>query len=217
MKLFSIMLSASLLIGIHACQTSNTLSLINNDNLDNWDIFVPSEDVNPEDVFYVEDGVINVSGIPNGYIRTKDSYSNFKLHVEWRWMEEPKNSGVLLHVQGEDIVWPLAIECQLKAGSAGDIVLMGPGSGITIKDSVYAINPEAGRYMGIPKFEESSENAPGEWNRYDIVSQNGNIEVRVNDVLQNAGSEMTLREGNIVLQSEGGPIQFRNITLTPQE
>jgi hypothetical protein len=216
MKLFPIILSVFLLIGIYACQTSNTLSLINADNLDNWDIFVPSEDVNPEDVFQVEDGVINVSGIPNGYIRTKDSYSNFKLHVEWRWMEEPKNSGVLIHVQGENIVWPHCIECQLKNENAGDFVLMRPGAGITINDSVYAIDPEGKKYLSIPKFEESSENPAGEWNSYDIVSKDGNIEVRVNEVLQNSGSEMTLTEGNIALQSEGGPMQFRNIKLTPQ-
>ncbi len=35
----------------------------------------------------------------------------------------------------------------------------------------------------------------------------------VNGILQNVGSNMTLTEGNIALQSEGAPMQFRNIFL----
>jgi len=216
MKLFSIILAAVILFGINSCKMSNTVSLINNDNLDNWNIYVPSEDVNAEDVFWVEDGVINVAGIPNGYIKTIESYSNFILHLEWRWMEEPKNSGVLLHVQGEDTIWPLCIECQLKTENAGDIVLIGYGSSITVQDSTYAVGPDGSRYLVIPKFEDSSENPSGEWNNYDIISQDGNLEVKVNGVLQNVGTGMTLTEGNIALQSEGGPMQFRNIKLMPQ-
>jgi hypothetical protein len=34
-------------------------------------------------------------------------------------------------------------------------------------------------------------------------------------VLQNKGTGINPTEGNIALQSEGGPIQFRNIYLQP--
>jgi len=203
----------SLSIFLFACKTDTTLTLFNGENLDNWNIYLSSPDVEAEDLFWVEDGLINTAGKPHGYIRTKESYTDYKLHLEWRWVEEPTNSGVLLHVQGQDMIWPLAIECQLMAGKAGDVVLIGKGSGITIEDSTYLIESEENRYAVIPKFENPSENSPGEWNNYDITSKNGNLEVKVNGTLQNTGSAMTLTEGNIVLQSEGSAMQFRNIYL----
>lgn len=203
----------SLILFLSACASNNKVQLFNGENLDNWTIFVSTDDVQPEELFYVEDGIINTLGVPHGYIRTKETYSNYKLHVEWRWTAEPTNSGVLLHVTGKDMIWPLAIECQLMSGKAGDVVLIGKGSGITVKGTTHLIESEENRYKALPKFEEVSENPAGEWNSYDITSLDGNLKVLVNGVLQHTGSNMTLTEGNILLQSEGSPMQFRNIYL----
>jgi hypothetical protein len=198
-----------------ASNPDKKVMLFNGKDLENWNIFVGTPGVEPGDVFWVEDGMILTSGTPNGYIRTKGTYSNFKLHVEWRYTGDPTNSGVLINVQGEDMIWPLSIECQLMHEHAGDLVLIGKGSGITIKDSTYLVTSEENRFMILGKFEEVNEHPAGEWNSYDITSQDGNIEVLVNGVLQNAGTDMTLKEGNILIQSEGSPMQFRNITLEP--
>jgi len=212
-------LDSALLLGLMllvlSCSTDNKIELFNGQDLDNWNIIVDSEDGEPKDLFYVEDGILNTSGDPFGYIRSKESYSNYKLHLEWRWTEEPSNSGVLLNVQGPELIFPHCVEAQLMHGKAGDFVLMGKGAAITVKDSTYLVTSEEKRYLAIPKFEESSENAPGEWNSYDITSKDGVLELYVNDVLQNKGSGMSLTEGNIALQSEGGPMQFRNIYLLP--
>jgi len=189
------------------------VELFNGSDLDNWNIFVSSPDVQPGELFWVEDGIINTIGKPHGYIRTKESYKNYKLHVEWRWIEEPTNSGVLLHVSGKDMIWPLAIECQLMHEKAGDLVLMGKGTGITVKETAHLVDSEENRYKALPKFEEDSEKPVGEWNSYDITSLEGNLEVLVNGVLQHKGTDMTLTEGNILLQSEGSAMQFRNIYL----
>lgn len=196
-----------------AFSKDNKVQLFNGTNLDNWNIFVSTPDVQPGELFWVEDGLINTIGKPHGYIRTKESYKNYKLHVEWRYTQEPTNSGVLLHVSGDDMIWPLAIECQLMHEKAGDIVLMGKGSGITVRDTAHLITSEQDRYKVLPKFEEVSENPAGEWNSYDITSHDGKLEVILNGVLQNAGTDMTLTEGNILLQSEGSAMQFRNIYL----
>lgn len=198
-----------------SCSSDKKIELFNGLDLDNWNIVVDSEDGEPKDLFYVEDGVMHTLGAPFGYIRTKESYSNYKLHVEWRWTNEPSNSGVLINVQGKEIIFPHCIECQLMNGKAGDIVLMGKGAGVTIKDSTYMVTSEEKRYMAISKFEDSSEKPAGEWNSYDITSKDGTLEVIVNGVLQNSATGMTLTEGNIALQSEGAPLQFRNIYLQP--
>jgi len=200
---------------LFSCTTEKKIELFNGQDLDNWNIVVDSEDGEPKDLFYVEDGVINTPGEPFGYIRTKESFSNYKLHLEWRWTEEPSNSGVFLNVQGKEIVFPHCVEAQLMNGKAGDFVLMRKGASITIKDSTYMVTSDEHPYLGIQKFEDSSEKPAGEWNSYDIISLDGTLELQVNGVLQNSGTGMTLTEGNIALQSEGGPIQFRNIYLQP--
>ena len=200
---------------LFSCNTEKKIELFNGQNLDNWNIIVDSEDGEPKDLFYVEDGVINTLGVPFGYIRTRESYSNYKLHLEWRWTGEPSNSGVLINVQGKEMIFPHCIECQLMDGKAGDIVLMGKGAAITIKDSTYMVSSEQNRYLVIPKFEDSSEKPAGEWNSYEITSKDGNLEVIVNGVLQNIASDMSLTEGNIALQSEGAPLQFRAMRPRP--
>jgi hypothetical protein len=200
---------------LFSCSTENKIELFNGQDLDNWNIVVASEDGEPNDLFYVEDGIMNTLGDPFGYIRTKESFSNYKLHVEWRWTEEPSNSGVLLNVQGPELIFPHCVEAQLMHGKAGDFVLMGKGAAITVNDSTYLVTSEEKRYLAIPKFEESSEKPAGEWNSYDITSKDGTLELHVNGVLQNSGTGMTLTEGNIALQSEGGPMQFKNIYLQP--
>ena len=145
-------------------------------------------------------------------MRTTGKYADYKLHLEWRWPGQPTNSGVLLHASGTDQVWPQCIECQLKAGSAGDFVLMG-GAGITV-DGKNMQNVEK-RFVVIPKKQQSSEKPAGQWNTYDIHSNKGKISCYVNGVLQNEGTAATVSTGWICLQSEGGPIEFRNIYIEP--
>lgn len=198
-----------------SCNTDNRVTLFNGENPDSWTVFVGDAAVDPSELFTVENGMIRVAGTTNGYIRTKESYSNYALHVEWRWTGEPVNSGVLLHVQDEDMIWPNSIECQLKHQNAGDVVLIGKGAGISVGDSTYRVESEENRFVIIPRMEASSEKPAGDWNSYDIRSVNGDLEVKVNGVLQNSGSGMTLTAGKIALQSEGAPMEFRNIYLIP--
>jgi hypothetical protein len=197
-----------------ACGNEEKIELFNGENLDNWTIFLP-DSIETESVFRVQNEKIYIGGIPNAYIRTKEEFSSYKLHLEWRWLEEPKNSGVLLHVSGEDMIWPNCIEAQLMAGKAGDFVLIGKDVGLSVNDSAYFISSEEARYAVAPKFEESSENAAGEWNTYEISVDGDNIKLLVNDVLQNECTATSKTKGNICLQSEGGPMEFRNIYILP--
>jgi hypothetical protein len=202
---------------LSTCTKDNKVLLFNGKDLINWDKVV-FEEADVDEVFQVGDGIIQVSGVPNGYIITRDSYSNYKLHVEWRWATEPTNSGVLLHVQETNLEeWPLCIEAQLMNSNAGDIVMIGHGAGISVGDSTYIIKPEESRFKIANKFEESSESPAGEWNTYEITCDGDNIELIVNGILQNKGTLATLRSGPIALQSEGSPIEFRNVYLIPLE
>ena len=103
---------------------AQVVTLFNGKDLSNWEFKLKDPEVQPNEVFKVQNGVIRIKGDPFGYMRTRDSYSEYKLHVEWRWPEEATNSGVFVHAQLPDSIWLKCIECQLKAGSAGDFVCM---------------------------------------------------------------------------------------------
>ncbi len=184
--------------------------LWNGKDFSGWKLYVENKDVDVLDVWSVRDGVIHCKGEPDGYMRTEADYSNYKLHLEWRWVGKPTNSGVLLHAGGPDKVWPRCIEAQLKSGNAGDFVLIG-GTGIKVGGKF--IQDVGEEYVVVPKREESSERAPGQWNTYDIVCEGDSILCYVNGVLQNEGTGATQTSGKICLQSEGSPIEFRNIHI----
>jgi len=142
-------------------------------------------------------------------MRTESDYSNYILYLEWRWVENESNSGVLLHALEPDQVWPRCIECQLKSGNAGDFVLIGAAN-ITVDGEKYT-NTE--RFLVIPKKQESTEKPIGEWNSYKIICRDDEITCYVNGVLQNKGTQASLTKGKICIQSEGAPVEFRNIRL----
>lgn len=184
--------------------TTNKILLFNGKDLSNWDFKLKDPNVDPSNVFKVRDGVISISGNPFGYMRTKDIYSNYKLHAEWRYPLEPSNSGIFVHAQLPDTIWLPCIEIQLKDGNAGDFVCM---NGATMKEQA---DPSK---RVVQKMASSSEKLTGQWNLMDITCKNNFIEVIVNGILQNKGTEVSVNKGNICLQSEGKEIEFRNVYL----
>ena len=210
----ALVIGAVMLTGCAQKQTaSETIDLFNGEDFTGWKFVVDDDSVSAEDVWSIKDGVVYCAGAPNGYMMTEESYSNYKLHLEWRWVDEPTNSGVLLLCQesAEGIFWPTCLECQLQAGNAGDFVLIGPGQ-ITVDDSAY-VNED--RFLVIPKKHESNEKPAGEWNVYDIEVRGNAVACFVNGLMQNNGIDAAVSSGPIALQSEGSPIEFRNIQLTP--
>ena len=211
-------LSLSALAGCHG--TSRTTSpdekmvLWNGTDFTGWHRYVADPTVDVNNVWRVRNHVIRCSGQPDGYLRTENRYKNYRLHVEWRWPDKAANSGVLLNMSGPDQLWPTCIECQLKAGNAGDFVLMN-GAGLTVngidrKDA-------AKQFVAIEKKATVSEKPAGQWSTYEILCKKGTIRCFVNGVLQNEGSKASPNTGWIGLQSEGGPIEFRNIYLLPAD
>ena len=112
-------------------------SLFNGKNLKGWKIFVNDPTISAEKYFYVKDGVIETVGVPMGYLRTTREFSDYHLHVEWCYPEKPTNSGIFVHTNGQDKLWPLHYQCQLKHGSAGDFIVNAAGEQATAGDSIY--------------------------------------------------------------------------------
>lgn len=181
------------------------IQLFNGKDLNNWVFKLKDPSIDPAKVFTVLDGVIHISGNPFGYMRTKEAYSEYKLHLEWRWPTEATNSGVFVHAQQPDTIWLKSIECQLAAGNAGDFICV-QGSDMTEKtDKSKAV---------VKKMAPSSEKPTGEWNTMEVTCKANTIEVSVNGTLQNKGTNVSLSQGSICLQSEGKDIEFRHVYLT---
>jgi len=184
--------------------TTTNIQLFNGKNLSNWVFHLKDPAVNPSTVFTVRDGVVHIKGDPFGYMRTKDVYSEYTLHVEWRYPGEASNSGVFIHAQLPDTIWLKCFECQLKSGSAGDFVCMNGAK----------MNEMKNNSRVVAKMAASSEKPVGEWNSMEVICKSNTIEVIVNGTLQNKATGISDTKGHICLQSEGKDIEFRNVFLT---
>jgi hypothetical protein len=189
--------------------------LFNGKDLSGWTFFLDKSDPNAEgsmkmeDVWKVEGGKIHCSGVPNGYLRTTADYKDFVLTLEWRWAEKPGNSGVLLRVVGPDKIWPKTIEAQLQSGNAGDFWLM---DGARLDTDPGRTDPKAANHRLKMK---AAEKPAGEWNLYEITMDGSQVLLKINGEIVNEGTGAEEVAGKIALQSEGVPIEFRNIRLAP--
>ncbi|MHC4699685.1 MAG: 3-keto-disaccharide hydrolase, partial [Planctomycetota bacterium] len=187
-------------------QADETVAIFNGRNLEGWHIYLKDADADPKNVWKVRDGEIRCSGNPTGFLRTKQQYTDYKLVLEWRWPEKPGNSGVLLHMSSEEKIWPPCMEAQLMHRRAGDFV----GMGYTFNEGKKHGSISYKAHMSDP-----SEKELGAWNKYEITCKGNTIEATINGHLQNKATGVNIGKGYIGLQSEGVPIVFRNIKLTP--
>jgi hypothetical protein len=185
--------------------------LFNGKNLKGWTITVSDPTINPDQFFYVKDGVIETIGIPNGYLRTQKEFTNYQLHIEWCYPEKPTNSGIFLHTTGPDQIWPKHYQCQLKDANAGDFIVNALAEKATVGDSI-CLGTETVKPL-IAKMNKSNEKPAGKWNGLDIKCKGDVIEIWVNGELQNRATNCSMTKGSIGLQAEGSKIRFRNIWI----
>jgi lysophospholipase L1-like esterase len=189
---------------------ANRVTLFNGRDISGWRIYLGDKTVDPAKVWTITDGVIKFDTKASGYMVTEKSYSDYHLHVEWRWPKDAvanSNSGVLVHLNPPDAVWPHCFECQLKTGNAGQVV----GMDLDIPDAPMLQNRKRA-----PKLTDSSEKPLGEWNTYEIHCKADTIEVFINGVRQNKVNKLPVKAGGIALQMEGFPIEFRNVWMEPE-
>ena len=214
----------SVLLAVAACLADGALAaekkpkpieLFNGKDLSGWTHHFRDSDseAKMEDTWSVADGVLRCTGRPVGYLMTKKQYTNYVLEVEWRWPEgsKPGNNGVLLRVQGGEHfhngVWPKSIEAQLAHTRAGDVFHIGA---FPMK-----AHPERTKGRRTAKLLESNEKPLGQWNKYECILKGADLTLKVNGVVQNQITEVQELPGAVGLQSEGAPIEYRNIRLCP--
>lgn len=146
----------------------------------------------------VEAGVLK-SPKSGSNIRTTQTFNNFKLHIEFRYPKE-SNSGVYLRGRYE----------------------------VQISDSK-GLPPSKGDLGAVYGFITPSDmmaKAPGEWQYYDVtligrmitVVANGKTIISNQEIPGITGGAIDSKEnepGPIYLQGDHGPVEYRNIVITP--
>jgi Domain of Unknown Function (DUF1080) len=91
----------------------------------------------PLKVFFVQDGLLHITGEEFGGLTTRDEFQNYHLITEWMWgdrtwkprLENTRDSGILLHCVGKDGAaggnWMQSQECQIIEGGCGDFIMVG--------------------------------------------------------------------------------------------
>ena len=176
-----------------------------------------------------KDGFAKCTGQPVGVIRSVKRYTNLELVAEWRHLKSAGNSGIFLWAQEENLnslkrnQLPVGIEVQVldhgyveqyeqKNGkkpdwftSHGDVFPTG-----TAKMTPFPpVAPNGSR--SFPRKQLSK--GINEWNHYYVRAINGEVRLWVNGEEVSGGTGCDPRSGFLCLESEGSPIEFRNLRI----
>jgi hypothetical protein len=194
--------------------------LMNGQNLNGWYSWLKGKGKNndPEKNFEVQpDGSLHDTGKEVGYIMTEKTFGNFHFKLQFRWGDarwpprenSKRDSGICYNIpaDGEDMIWPPSVECQIQEGDVGDFWLLGYS---TIQVDGRQNKPLP--YAQIVKKKEA-EKPKGEWNTVEVISFNGKCVHVVNGIVVNYGENSSLIGGKILLQSEYAEIFYRDVRL----
>ena len=216
--LFSLALTA-LALPLFAADSDGFVSMFNGRDLTGW----TNINCAPE-TWTVKDGNIHCTGKPVGALRTLRHYENFIMEVEWRHLSSGGNSGVFMWgspISAPGVPFLRGIEVQvLDHGYATNYEKQNgkKSDWFTTHGDVFPIHGATmkpiGPHKGSRSFptEERSKPSP-EWNHYRIVATNGVIRLHVNGKEVSGGEDCNYRKGYLALESEGAPVEFRNIRI----
>lgn len=177
------------------------IKLFNGWNLEGWDIQNKGR-------FSVEDGILKLDG-GTGWMRSNKTFADFKLVIEFRFLEAKANSGIFVRTgptsKKDQNGWPdngYQVQC-MDSLTGKPLATMIP--------------------YGAPPFDHQSDlkalkkayKPVGEWQTFEITAQGERLEVKLNGVLVTTATNVTNREGHIGIQGEHGILEFRKIELHP--
>ena len=211
LSLFAVCLAATLWIRSGAvAEEEGFRPLFNGKDLAGW-VNVSVK----EDTFSVREGVIYCTGKPAGVMRTDRHYENFILELEWRHLKPKGNAGLFIWSDAKPVSHPRftrSIEVQILDGRET--------ANFTSHGDVFSIHgakmtpdrPHPGGWERCLPSEKRCRPSP-EWNHYRVTCNDGVLQLAVNGKVVSGGSKITPRKGYICLESEGSPVEFRNIRI----
>ncbi len=174
-------------------------------------------------------GEIHCTGQPVGVIRSVEPLTNFELVVEWRHLREGGNSGVFVWVPEATLTdlepgsLPAGIEVQVldhgyteqyveRTGKQPDWFSTN-GDVFPVKTSKMTPFPPVAPNGQRSLPSKNLSRGVGQWNHYYVRAINGEVRLWVNGEEVSGGTDCEPRQGYLCLESEGAPIEFRNLRI----
>lgn len=176
------------------------------------------------------DGVIACTGQPVGVTRSQKKYTNFELVVTWRHLTSGGNSGVFLWASDAALTGlkpgqlpPGGIEVQVLDHGYTEQYEKSSGKKADWFTSHGDVFP-----VGSSKMKPFPPMAPGgqrsfprknlslgtpEWNHYYVRAINGEVRLWVNGEEVSGGNDCEPATGYLCLESEGAPVEFKNLRI----
>ena len=180
--------------------TQAATALFNGSNLDGWVIVNDGR-------FSVEDGVLKINR-GTGWLRSENTFGDFVLTMEFRFLEEGANSGIFVRTgptsNDDENGWP---------DNGYQVQCMDTLTGTPLAHLIP---------YGAPPFEHQSDiealkrayKPAGEWHTYEIKAEGENLWVHLNGVLITTATSIRNLTGHIGIQGELGLLEFRKIEVS---
>ncbi len=181
-------------------RAAQSIRLFEGEDIDQWVIENDGQ-------FMVEDGLLKLNG-GTGWLRSKETFDDYTLVIEFRFLEEGANSGIFVRT----------------GPTSNDDEKGWPNNGYQVQclDSLTDDNPLATMIpYGAPPFEHESDLEAleqayvpaGEWHRYEITCRGEKITVKLNSETITRCTGIKNLSGHVGIQGEGGKLEFRKITV----
>jgi hypothetical protein len=182
------------------------------------------------DTWTWQDGVVHCTGTPVGVARTRKPLVNFELVAQWRHLRSGGNSGIFVWAAEESLqglppgklprggievqVLDHGFKEQYEKRSRktadwftthGDVFAVG-----TSKMKPFPpLSPDGHRSFPSKHLSKGA----GEWNHYYVRCINGEIRLWVNGEEVSGGTGCEPHAGYLCLESEGAPVEFRQLRI----
>lgn len=183
------------------------------------------------DTWTWEGGVAYCTGKPVGVIRMKQPIKNFELVCEWKHKQKGGNSGVFVWASQESIDQLAAGKGRLPHGIEVQVLDLGyaelyekqhkkPADWFTSHGDVFPTG--SAKMTPFPPVAPNGQRSfpsknltkgLNEWNHYYIRAINGEVRLWVNGEEVSGGTACQPAEGYLCLESEGAPVEFKNLRI----
>lgn len=250
---FSVAEADELVSAKASTESGNWIQLFNGKNLDGWIPKIRYHEMgeNFGNTFRVEDGILKVGyeaydefNETFGHLFYKESYSHYRLRVEYRFVGEQckggpgwayRNSGLMLHgeepsTMTKDQDFPTSIEVQLLGGDGkakrSNANLCTPGTNVVMDEKLikaHCTKSTSETYHG-PQWVTVEVEVRGDKvirhlidGKVVLAYDKPQIDPRDEHAKSLLGpdEDLLLSEGTISLQSESHPVHFRKVELLP--
>ena len=183
-----------------AAPNAKAIALFNGKNLDHWVI-------ENDGRFSVRDGVLCVDR-GTGWLRSEETFGDFTLIVEFRFMDEGANSGIFVRTgptsNEDENGWPdNGYQVQCMDALSGPVPL---GTMISYGAPPFAHESDLDALRGAYK-------RVGRWQRFEITCRGELLQVELNGSVITMATDIKNRTGHIGIQAEHGRLEIRKIKI----